>query len=519
MSIVGRFVFTSLATALFILTNGGSQAFAEVLITPDTINIAGRHGSRESRFLLLQTGEAITQLELISLDLERTDGQKVLSADAIQLPDSPPTQIQADGAVKVPLTLDLRKATSNGQFQGVLLVKYEGGQQLVPLTVNVQARPWWPALILLLGVLVGMGLSDYRRQGLDRDELTLAVGKLQTQVRADQTLPADEAIPEVFTRRIRAYLYDVEASLVNQNWVKAKTQLGMAQDVWNVWKRQPATWLAELNHYQTRQDEAKKLGTSKFYGKAVHTNLADLYRQIPDFTDPVELKNKLDEIGSQIDRFNNGYLKTQNLSRLADGLSDAEAKESWQATVTDLTNKLYALDPKSEKAFKDWEAATQTAIDEAITQNSVDRQSAIQSRAIQSTDSERVAPSPATHPPRLSKPARLARWRLRFFNWGSRGVVVLFLSWAGFSELYLNQPTFGMQPLSDYFALLAWGFGAEVTRESVAKRLKNLGVLEDEEDLDEEDLDEEDEPVADNTPEDEVEGETVEEGEESGVRS
>lgn len=511
MPTVRKFVLTSLATAICILANSSSEARSEILITPDTINISGRHGSRESRFLLLQTDEAITQLELISLDLERMDGQKVLSADVIQLPDSPPppTQIQADGAVKVPLTIDLRKATSNGQFQGVLLVKYEGGQQLVPLTVNVQARPWWPALILLLGVVVGMGLSDYRSQGLDRDELTLAVGKLKTQVRADQTLPADQAIPEVFTRRIQGYLYDVEASLVNQDWVKAKTQLGMAQDVWNVWKRQPENWLAELKHYQTRKEEAKKLGTSKFYGKAVHTNLDDLYRQIPDLAGPSELKNKLDEIGSQIDRFNKGYLKTQNLSKLTERFSDAEAKKDWQAIVNDLTAKLYALDPNSKKEFEDWETATQKALDEAITNNSVDVQKAIQSRAIQSAGVERVAPSPATPPPRLSRPARLARWRLRFFNWSSRGVVVLFLSWAGFSELYLNQPTFGMQPLSDYFSLLAWGFGAEVTRESVAKRLKNLGVLEDEETPDEEETldDEQEETVEGNTPEDEGEEE------------
>ncbi|MEM9008272.1 MAG: hypothetical protein AAGE59_32780 [Cyanobacteria bacterium P01_F01_bin.86] len=500
MSIVGRFVLTSLATALCILTNGGNQAFAEVLITPDTINISGRHGSRESRFLLLQTDEAITQLELISLDLERMDGQKVLSADAIQLPDAPPppTEIQADGAVKVPLTLDLSKATSNGQFQGVLLVKYEGGQQLVPLTVNVQARPWLPALILLLGVFVGMGLSDYRRQGLDRDELTLAVGKLKRQVRADQTLPADEAIPEVFTRRIQAYLYDVEASLVNQDWVKAKTQLGRAQGVWNAWKRQPENWLAQFKYYQTLKEEAGKLG-STYYIKTVLTNLEDCHNQIPSFSSPSELKDRLDDIRQQIDRFHEGYARTTALKNLGDKFRDSTARSDWDKTVAALTAELYRLNPSSEKAFKDWEASTQTAVDEAVPQ-----EEAVQARTIQSSDVKKGAPSPAAPSPPLSKPVRLARWRLRLFNWGSRGVVVLFLSWAGFSELYLNQPTFGMQPLSDYFSLLVWGFGAEVTRESVAKRLKNLGVLEDEEPDEEDEPDEEpEETVADNTPEEE----------------
>ncbi|NEQ34316.1 MAG: hypothetical protein F6K04_25580 [Leptolyngbya sp. SIO4C5] len=44
------------------------------------------------------------------------------------------------------------------------------------------------------------------------------------------------------------------------------------------------------------------------------------------------------------------------------------------------------------------------------------------------------------------------------------------------TELYGSNPTFGAEPLRDYLALLAWGFGAELTRESVVSATQNLGL-------------------------------------------
>lgn len=45
----------------------------------------------------------------------------------------------------------------------------------------------------------------------------------------------------------------------------------------------------------------------------------------------------------------------------------------------------------------------------------------------------------------------------------------MFLVGVGFSQLYSDQPTFGAHPWKGYFALLAWGFGAEATRDAVTK--------------------------------------------------
>ncbi len=51
-------------------------------------------------------------------------------------------------------------------------------------------------------------------------------------------------------------------------------------------------------------------------------------------------------------------------------------------------------------------------------------------------------------------------------------IAIFLLGGAGFTQLYAVNNTFGVNGLTDYFALLAWGFGAEATRESVTKVLQ-----------------------------------------------
>lgn len=59
--------------------------------------------------------------------------------------------------------------------------------------------------------------------------------------------------------------------------------------------------------------------------------------------------------------------------------------------------------------------------------------------------------------------------RLRTFYISSYIGLVIMLSAVGFSSLYANNPTFGADFFADYFSLVAWGFGAEATRDTVTK--------------------------------------------------
>jgi hypothetical protein len=58
---------------------------------------------------------------------------------------------------------------------------------------------------------------------------------------------------------------------------------------------------------------------------------------------------------------------------------------------------------------------------------------------------------------------------LQIFYVISYATSIAILAGSGFSQLYLQNPTFGARPFEDYLALLAWGFGAEATRSKVTQ--------------------------------------------------
>jgi hypothetical protein len=62
--------------------------------------------------------------------------------------------------------------------------------------------------------------------------------------------------------------------------------------------------------------------------------------------------------------------------------------------------------------------------------------------------------------------------RLQLFSFAGYLTTIVFLAGTGFNQLYLERSTFGADGLRDYFALLAWGFGAEATRSAVTNALR-----------------------------------------------
>ena len=66
-----------------------------------------------------------------------------------------------------------------------------------------------------------------------------------------------------------------------------------------------------------------------------------------------------------------------------------------------------------------------------------------------------------------------AHRKLKIFAWLSYAVALILLIGTGFNEMYLKNETFGERPFADYFSLLAWGFGAEASREAIANAIKD----------------------------------------------
>lgn len=198
-------------TALLLLLASSVIAAAQApqpVLSPAQVTIAGESGALLQRTILLHLPPNATDIRFVAQDLLTTDGTGVLPAAAIRA-DIPAASVQSSatvtGSVTLPLsmalTVDLR-GVGSGAYTGDALVYYaQPGSAATPtpvqltveslgLTVNVKAPPWWPATVLLLGLLLGLGLTTYREQLAPVDRLLVRLAEVQNRLDGDAELSA-----------------------------------------------------------------------------------------------------------------------------------------------------------------------------------------------------------------------------------------------------------------------------------------------------------------------------------------
>ena len=177
------------------------------------------------------------------------------------------------------------------------------------------------------------------------------------------------------------------------------------------------------------------------------------------------------------------------IGHLKEMRADAElpkAKEQhWMQELGLLEQQLGNMPPAPE-SYQQWKesldetkARMQQDIVEAATAKSADvatRGLVRRSAEEQLILNRKLPPGPSITSVFQPEQVSQARRNLKVFNWVSRTVAIALLAWLGMTELYGSNPTFGAEPLRDYLALLAWGFGAELTRESVVSATQSLGL-------------------------------------------
>lgn len=453
---------------LFLVTSVSAQG--GITPTPEQITIAGRRGGRETRMLLLQATGTITDLQIVPLDLHRADGESVLPAAAMHV-ELPAAEIAANGLLTVPVTVDLHGVPS-GQFSGTLLARYHGGTLSVPVTVTVK-DPWWPPLLVLLaGVGLGVGVSAYRAKGRPRDEVLVRVGQLREQLRGDDELAAP------FRVRIEAHLVDVEAALNAEKWEAADQTIKKAEAVWSLWRKGREDWLAQLAYHAQL---VQKLGDEPHvpHVLALRRKLEDALREAPGLEGPVKLREHLDQIAQQI----NDYLRLQDrldqINQWRTRLPEDQA-ESWRMKAQALQQRLYELTPGDTEAYEALESDLDAALDKLAQEATQPRgvikaASALEGRGLGINLRELLGPPPSAREITKESTTGAVR-RLRRFTWASYAIAIALLAGAGFGELYVGNATFGAEAWGDYFALLAWGFGAEASRAAITEMVRGWNL-------------------------------------------
>lgn len=470
-------LFISILSLL--LTTTPTLAEAKVNVIPSNLTIVGTRClsfnfgcTTVKRNLLLRTNEALTNLQILSVDLNRADGAAVLPATATR-PTLPADSAQPNQALTIPVQFNFSQINS-GEYSGILLIIYANGELTIPVIVRVKDYWLLPLLVLLLGVALGVGVSAYRSEGMTRDEIVVQVGRLRTQMRSDLELAKS------FQTKIASHLVDVETALENKRWEAAQQAVAQAQTVWDKWRKGREDWLAQLKYQDllVKRLENEVPNPNASYIQIVRSQLEDTVRETADKENPQQLRKSLEDLQQQINRYLQGQAQLYQFDQLITELP-LDKEQLWKLKSQRLQKGLDSLSPTEREAFNTWQQQVETVINDLIqsieqeaTTEAARSPSLIIARGLYNTSpANLLAPVPSARS--LPDPVQTAHNRLRWFNWLSYAIAVGLLAGAGFGELYVAKPTFGANGWSDYFALLAWGFGAEVTREAVTKVVRD----------------------------------------------
>jgi|GEM_PF-1010563 len=468
------------------------RAESKINATPTNLTVAGKrcfinrsNCTQAKRHLLLRSQQEVTNIKIISSDLNRTDAAQVFPADAIKINSANISttiqQLNANESVTVPIEFDLQNIPS-GEFNGTLLVTYADGEIIIPVNIKVKDNWFLQLLVLLLGVSLGIAISAYRNEGMARDEVLVKVGRIRSRVRADNE------IDQAFTNKINAYLVEVETAIESKNWQTATETVNQAQKTWDKWRKGKSDWFDLLkSESELRECLDKEYPQSSKqnipYLQNIRWELQKTRRNLAAMDTPDNFSQSLKEVRQQLNRYLQGKTQYEKFSELRLQLPDAVDNKTltyWDLEDTDLEQKLYNL-PNQDEAFTQWQQEIKNKSQELIqvieqqsNQDSTNQQVENIARSIKNPiPNTQISPIPDTQPFYKEKVDKSARQRLYLFNIVSYAIAIFLLAGAGFTQLYAANKTFGSNGLTEYFALLAWGFGAEATRETVTKVLQD----------------------------------------------
>jgi hypothetical protein len=266
-------------------------------------------------------------------------------------------------------------------------------------------------------------------------------------------------------------------ALQGERWEEAQNAVKQAEMIWSKWIKGRTDWLAQLAYRDELNERLQDMNPSIPYVQTVRRHLEDAVREAPDLDSPRQLRDRLEELAQQLNRYIQLQTKMKQLSNLLTQLP-ADQAVLWQPKVQSLERQMDSL--QASDLTK--ETNLQTEVEGALAEIT---QLVLQQEGTGATAKglpklgltmPLLAPAPSVSSLTWEERASGASQRLKAFTSGSYVIAVVFLAGAGFNQLYVDQPTFGANPWKDYFALLAWGFGAEATRDAVTKVVQGWGL-------------------------------------------
>ena len=466
----------SIAAVLWLTSSTAVNAQTEVLIEPENLTVAqSLFSSIEHRPISIASDNAIAKTQADVRSLARTDDLTVLAKSAIKIRIS---EKQFERII-APVKSNPPQTPSSGEFQGELRLNNRQAESAVtvdvPVTVKVADNWYLPLFVLVVGILLGFATSHYRDRGQPRDEVLVRVGRLRTEMQEDIELIKAPSFPT----QIEAHLYDVKTGLQGDKLETASIGIDKAEKIWAKWIKGRTDWLNQFDYLEKLKQKLKSDSTFP-YEQTVRRDIEDASREAPSLEGPHQLRDRLDKLAGDINRFLELKALNEQLKDLLGQLLPEE-KPDWESEIRGWQRQINRIQPTELKEYKTLIAEMEKAIvqlSQAVARRSAEsgiiKGISVTPKGI--FNISYLAPAPSARPLNWERQISAAGWRLWWFKKVSYGIAIVFLGWAGFIQLYVDNPNFGASPVKDYFALLSWGFGAEASRDAVTKMIQGWGL-------------------------------------------
>lgn len=418
--------------------------------------------------------KTIQGFRIVPTDFERKDGLEFVSAKWVTSEIDAATKLFPQKYIAVPIQFDLKQVPASGEYSGALIVEHSEGDLGVPVTLKVKDSFHLALPFLIAGVLLAFALAAYQTEGFDRDEISIKVGKLRSQMKSEAegtTLECETA--RSFQAKAESSLVDVATYLDAKAWAEARKSFSDAQLIWNRWCKQRHAWV-DLHEYVKQALDShigNEIPEESVYGKDLKFEINRLNRDMADCETPQKFSDLLKPLKEKVQLFLDAKSEYEKLNAMRTQMgSDGD---QWGQSLIDLDDQLNRLSLDNEAGLKAWQEKA-TKLKEEMEQALKDRSLSARSGVAVTSEQNFLRNIPVIQEQGGQETLQQAGWRLQAFRWTGQGVAIALLCGGGFNQLYAANPIFGANPVADYTSLLAWGFTAEVTRDSVAKILQRF---------------------------------------------
>ncbi len=493
--IVSAAILTGIV-ALFVVQPIGALA-QTASSNPPSLTVAGTLGDPpQERILFISAATPISGAEALVSDFVRVDNAATITGLITVAPL--PARVEAGRPLTLTVTASFANARS-GAYNGTIWLNYDANgvpsSLQIPVTVTIKDPPGPPFFALISGVAIAALISTYLGGGRQRDELAVRIERLAARV------TAASGLPDAVRRTLRQHLNRADV------WVRMG-KLAEAQQEYEQAEQLLARWLGWLEAWRIVQTQISQTRTmlqpddqgKPAYAAEIQRRLDEIEELTATTKDLNDLQHRLNDVIAQINDFLRLETRHKNLQKILDATALTPAEKSpYQMQINQLGRQLDVLLPGDQSAYQ--------TISEAIDSLNSDLKALLPKGALESAllgDQSRRAAGQATlvieetapqfprfalrlpdsapaatgRPVAAGFPASLpwARMRLYGFRLAQFLILITLWGWTGYNELYIQNPTFGSDWLSNYFTLVAWGFTSEAARATLTNLAGRLGM-------------------------------------------